>query len=96
MTSSSADRKRLSRQRRLALGKCAECGEPSDYGYYCLRCSRARSGTIARCVQHWRASLDFLALWSLLAENRCIECGELKDRFHPLRHPKCKPHPKAA
>lgn len=85
-----ADRVRVWRERRVARGQCVTCGRLSDYGYYCHQCSRARAGAIQGSMRALRAARDFLSIWRLLAENRCITCGEAKDRFHPWRHRQCQ------
>lgn len=87
---SPAERVRTLRDRRRARGLCAYCAAPSDYGYACRRCAKARSRTILISVRRYRATHDFLAWWRLLAENRCVVCGQPKTHFHPLRHRQCQ------
>jgi len=81
---SGADRARRWRDQRTALGLCHRCPAPA-VGHYCVACARSRSphqqvGYITR---------KFLVVMDLLSQNRCVECGQPKDRFDPWRHRKC-------
>ena len=76
----SAERKRESRQRKLARGECLDCPAPADYGVRCFACA----------VAHANALPWLLKMMLILSENKCPQCGGAKERFTTINCAKCR------
>lgn len=86
-----AERSRQWREQRTAAGRCLRCPQFVEDGHTeCRQCRLETSHQRAAWMRSLRQARDFIDLMILLAENRCVECGEAKDYFDPWRHRKCE------